>query len=86
MLDLHSDCEERLGLGLAPVDLVLDPAEVRLIDLNAPPSAARGQGRPSPPGGGATSPGGLIGPQPERPLPPDAQAPCFLRGQLPGRL
>ena len=41
ILDLHGDRNDRLGLRLAPVDLVLDTADVGLIDLDVPDSRSR---------------------------------------------
>jgi hypothetical protein len=86
ILDLHSDRDDRLGVGPASLPTALDPADVRLIDLHMPGEAlATGtdhrhaiavQHRPR----------GLIGAQTERPLDPERRDPVFLTGHLPRRL
>ncbi len=41
ILDLYGDRNDRLGLGLASVGLVLDPANVGLVDLDVPGAGKR---------------------------------------------
>ena len=68
VLDLNSDRDDRLGIGLPAEHTTLDPTQVRLVDLDVPgqPPAARSHHRR--PVAMQHRPRRLVGHQPQRPL------------------
>jgi hypothetical protein len=85
MLDLDSDRDDRLGVGLPTEHPSFDSTQVRLVNLDVARQPVASGAHHRGPVAVQHRPRRLVGPQPQRPLDPECGDAVLLTGHLPCR-